>query len=524
MLSITNRMLLILIFAVWLSGCMVGPTFRRPAPPFLDRYNEKPLPRRTARTPEAGKGGISQVYVVGKDIRADWWSLFHSRALNELVVAGIKNSPNLAAAKASLVQAQQTLVAQIGTSLYPAFGLQGSGQRGQANTAQAVTAGLPPGFGGGGGGSIFNLFNTAINVTYVLDVFGGQRRQIEAVRAQMDNVQFQLLAAYLTLTSNIVTTAITVASLEAQIKATRELITIGDNQLKILNGQFRLGAIAKADVLTQQVFVEQTKATLPPLQKQLSVNKHALTTLLGVYPNSRLPRLRLEKLTLPKTVPISIPLNLVRQRPDVLQAEALMHVASAQIGVATANLLPQFNITGTYGWTAAVPNQLFSPATNFWNIASSITQPLFQGGALLATRRAAIAGFEATQAQYRNAVLQALQNVADSLRAIDTDARTLKAQKIAEDAANQALNIAQQQFKLGGVPYVTLLIAQQQYQQAKLRRIRAETDRYLSTATLYQSLGGGWWNTDCRICRRLQFVMRQLPGNCGSCLVAKEPL
>ncbi|RDI42846.1 efflux transporter outer membrane subunit [Aquicella lusitana] len=480
-----------------LTGCMVGPNFHSPHAPPVHSYNEFPLPAKTASVRTPGNSGKAQHYVTNKDIQAEWWTLFRSPALDALIHTGLTNSPNLAAAQAALRQAQELLNAQIGTSLYPAFNAQLAGQRQRATGLSSSTG---PTGGSSGGSNVFNLFNAAVNVSYTLDIFGGARREIESLQAQVDYQQFQLIAAYLTLTSNIATTAITIASLEGQIKATRQLIKEQENQLTIINNQFRLGAIAESNVLTQQTLLDQTRATLPPLEKSLSQSKHALSVLIGEFPNQELPKFDLDKLVLPVELPISLPSALVRQRPDVRASEALLHAASAQIGVATANLFPQFTLTGSYGWTATVPSALFKSASKEWSIASQLTQPLFQGGALLAQRRAAIAAYDQAAAQYRQTVLQAFQNVADSLRALETDARTLRAQRQAEMAAYKSLKLSQDQYRLGGVSYLNLLTAQQQYQQTVIARIQAQAARYSDTVALFQSLGGGWWNRPIAAC------------------------
>jgi NodT family efflux transporter outer membrane factor (OMF) lipoprotein len=471
-----------------LTSCMVGPDFHRQPPPQTNTYTESKLPAHTVGTSEVGKSGTRQKFILGQDIPAEWWRLFHSHAINELVRTGMNNSPNIAAAYAALRQAQENFNAQIGNALFPAFSANVGAQRELFSAATFGEDQIPP--------SLFNLFNATVNVSYTLDVFGGARRQIEALGAQIDYQQFQLLAAYLSMTANIVTTAVTIASLQAQIDTTRELIHLEQGQLDILNKQYHLGGISLTNVMTQQTLVAQTRAKLPALEKLISQNRHALSALVGAYPSGPLPEIKLNSLTLPRKLPVSIPSNMVRQRPDIRAAEATLHAASAKIGVATANLFPQFAISGNYGWQAGTPSTLFGTSTNVWTLATSITQPLFQGGALFAQRRAAIDAYQQTLAQYKGTILQALQNVADSLRALETDARTLHAQKEAERAASMNLKLAQQQYFLGGESYITLLNAQQQYQQTKLDLVQAEAAPYTDTAALFQALGGGWWNKE----------------------------
>lgn len=480
-----------LVIGSLLSGCMVGPNFHTPKSPDVARYTAKPLPAHTANTNAGGNAGKSQTYAYNRDIPAEWWQLFHSPAIDELVRTAMRNSPTLVSAQAALRQAQETLNAQIGNLLLPGFDTTVGGQRQRFAGAT---------FGGGAPTSLFNLFNATVSVAYNLDIFGGSRREIESLRAQVDYQQFQLLATYLTLTANIVTTAVSIASYEAQIKATEALIKDEAGQLHILEQQFRLGGIAKPNVLTQQSLVDQTRATLPPLQKSLALAQHSLATLIGVFPNTPMPRINLNSLKLPTELPVSLPSNLVRQRPDVRAAEALVHAASAQIGVATANLFPSFNITGNFGWTSSVASNLFEPFNKAWLIGGSVSQPLFHGGALFAQRRVAIAAYEQSLAQYKQALLLAFQNTADSLRALETDARTFKAAKNAEISAYQAFRITNQQFRDGGVAYIDLLNAQQQYQQTVIASIQAQAQRYADTVALFQSLGGGWWNRKLTQC------------------------
>lgn len=475
-----------------LTGCMMGPDFKQPPAPPVKGYTAKPLPSHTVRVANAGKAGITQTFDIKKDIPADWWTLFHNQSISALVQRGIAQSPTMAAAQAALINAQETLNAQIGNSLFPAFNANLGGVRQRSDST----------LGGGGSvpANIFNTFNANVSVSYTLDVFGASRREIEALAAQVDYQQFNLIATYLTLTSNIVITSLNLASITAQIAATHELIKATEAELAILQQQYRLGGVPLTNVLSQQTLVEQTKATLPPLQQSAVQAEHALAVLIGGYPDTTIPHLVLNKLSLPKNLPVSLPSTLVRQRPDVRGAEALLHAASAQVGVATANLFPQFTLSAADGWASNVASTLFTPSTKIWSLGSQITQPLFHGGALLATRRAAIAAYDQAGAQYQQTVLTAFQNVADTLRAITNDARTFQAQKAAEIAARETLVITRQQFRDGGVSYLSLLTAEQTYQQARLASIQAEASRFIDTATLYQALGGGWWNRPPSLC------------------------
>ncbi|MBA3662009.1 MAG: efflux transporter outer membrane subunit [Gammaproteobacteria bacterium] len=490
---------MIFVSPVLLTGCLVGPNFQPPPSPATHRYTDERLPEHTVATPSLGKAGIVQHFKPGRDIPHEWWGLFQSKSLDQLVRLSLKNSPNLAAAKAALAQARENLLSQIGTTLFPSVDLQGFGQR-QRFSDDTI---------GFNQGSIFNLFNVQANVSYTLDLFGGARRAVEAYGAQVDYQQYQLIGAYLALTANVVTTAITVASFKAQIAATLDLLRAQEVTLNILTKQFDLGGISRTQVYTQETLVNQTRASLPSLQKRLAQSKHALAALVGVLPSCKLPELELSELTLPANLPVVLPSRLVRMRPDIQASEALLHAASAQIGVATANLLPQVTLSGYYGWTAMTASGLFDPANHVWSVMSSFLQPVFRGGALQAQRRAAIDACQQAFQQYRQTVLQAFQNVADSLQAIETDGRILKAQRTAEIAARNSLTLAQSQYRLGGASYIVLLNAQQQYQQTRITRIQAQTNRYNDTAGLLQALGGGWWNYPRTACQSQRCIVKR---------------
>lgn len=481
-----------------LSACLVGPDFASPEPPKVNHYTTPPWPCRTANAP--GHGGASQQFIQAKYISAEWWRLFHSPKINKLICQGINNSPNLRAAKATLLEAQENLSAGIGNNLFPTLSAQLTAQRGSNTgffsssngTNSVATSGIPS--------SVFNLFNASLNASYLLDFFGGMRRQIQGLQSQVEYQYFELRAAYLSLTSNIVTTAITVASLHRQICVTKQLIREQAQQLAIIKKQFDLGGVSQIEVVAQQTQLAQTKATLPPLEKNWAQTRHLLAILVGAFPSERhiIPSLDLNELHLPTKLPLSVPSALVRQRPDVRASEALWEAANAQVGVATANLYPQITINGSWGKSNTVGSQIFGSQSNLWNIGAGIFQPLFRGGALLAERRAAFAAYDAAAAQYRETVLQAFKNVADTLRAIEADAREMRAQKQAETAAYINLYLVKQQFSLGSVSYLSLLDAQRQYQQTRISLVQAEASRYTDTAALFQALGGGWWNSNCQ--------------------------
>jgi NodT family efflux transporter outer membrane factor (OMF) lipoprotein len=469
--------------AVLVSGCAVGPDFEPPPPPEIPRYTDSKLPAATVSSET--QGGAAQYFSFGRDLPGEWWTLFHSRHLNRLIERAIAENGNLQAAQLTLRQAQENAAAQAGT-LLPTVDLNGSGTRQQASLAQ---------FGQSGPPILFNLFNATVNVSYTLDVWGSKRRALEASEAQADYQRFQVEATFLTLTANVVTTAIQEASLRGQIKATLDIIKGQTEQLEVLRGQFNLGGVSRSDVLAQEADLAATQATLPPLEKQLEQQRSLLATLTGRFPiEADREAFTIATLTLPRNLPVSLPSRLVRQRPDLRAAEEQLHQASANVGVATANLLPQFNITGDYGSTALKFTNLFSPGTAVWSIGGGLAQPLFHGGTLIHQKQAAIAAFEAAKAQYRDTVLNAVRNVSDSLRAIQSDAVTLRAQERAARTANDSLALAREQFKAGAITYLTLLNAQRTQQQALIGLAQAQAARYADTAALFQALGGSWWN------------------------------
>jgi len=466
-----------------LSACAVGPDFAVPPAPQVSGYTPEGQPAATVSVDI--ESGAAQKFATGRDIPGEWWKVFHSKELDGLIAEALQANPSLQAAQAALWQAKENVYAAEG-KLMPQLDANASATREQFSPSE---------FGGAGPPFIFNLFQTTVNVSFTPDVFGGQRRLIETQSALADYQRFQLEATYLTLTSNVVTAAVQEASLRGQIDATNDIIKSEIDQLKVVHDQFDAGAAAKTDVLTQQSEVANAQATLPPLQKQLEQQRHVLLALIGRFPNdARNDHLTLLSLRLPTDLPVSLPSQLVEQRPDVRAAQAQLHQASAQIGVAIANRLPQFTLTGDYGSAAVTTAALFTPGALIWSAAASGTQPLFHGFTLLHQQRAAEAAYDQAQAQYRSTVLAAFQNVADALRALQLDAATLKAQRAALRAASDTLDLARGQYRLGAITYLILLNAQHSYQQARLAVVQAQAARYADTAALFQALGGGWWN------------------------------
>jgi NodT family efflux transporter outer membrane factor (OMF) lipoprotein len=466
-----------------LAACAVGPDFAVPPAPPVSGYTPEKSPAPT--TGVDVPGGAPQRFVMGRDIPGEWWKVFHSKEIDALIAEALHSNPNLQAAQAALWQAKETLYAS-GGKLLPNVDANASFTRQQFSPAEFGLPGAP---------ETFNLYQATVNVSYTPDVFGGVRRQIESNAALAEYQRFELEATYLTLTSNVVTAAIQEASLRGQIEATKEIIKAETDQLQVVRNQFEAGAATRADVLTQDSEVATTQATLPPLEKQLVQQQHVLQALIGQFPNER-PRdhVTLAVLHLPTNLPVSLPTQLVEQRPDVRAAQSQLHSASALIGVAIANRLPQFTLTAAYGSTSLTPAAMFTPATAIWSAAAAGTQPLFHGFALLHQERAAKAAYEMADAQYRNTVLTAFQNVSDALRALQFDAATLKAQQRAVRAASDTFDLTRGQYRLGAITYVILLNAERTYQQALLALVQAQATRYADTAALFAALGGGWWN------------------------------
>lgn len=477
-----SRRLPLSLLLIALAGCTVGPDFVRPQLAADADYTQQAF-TRTALA-DIATGGAAQRLIAGMDIPGQWWTLFRSPELNALVEEALRANPDVSAAQAALRQANELVYADQ-ASLFPSVGANLSKTREKVSGASTGAASAP----------ILTLSSASLNVSYAPDVFGGTRRQIESSTAQAQYQRFALEATYLTLSTNVVNTAVNLASLRDQIAATGQIIQLQSDQLDLLQAQRRLGAIADTDVLTQQTALAQTRATLAPLQKQLAQTRNQLMAYLGRLPNQdKGERFNLASLHLPQELPVSLPSALVGQRPDVRAAEAQLHEASANIGVAVANQLPQFSITGSLGSTVASGSKLFSAGSGVWGLAGAIAQPLFDAGALEHRKRAAVAAYDQSAAQYRGTVITAFQDVANVLRALEADAEALKQQVAAEHSAQASLALVQAQYRLGAVAYINLLTAQQTYQNTVLTRVQAQAVRYSDSAALFQALGGGWWN------------------------------
>ncbi len=468
--------------AALLAGCTtVGPDFKAPPPPAVTGYTAGTSPATTASAP--GPLGSAQHLASGRAVDAQWWHAFGSAQLDTLVARALQHSPTLEAAQATLRQAQQLYAAQAGSTLYPTVaGKLGATREGVNSAGQ----GQP-----GTNQNVFSLYNAGIGVSYNLDLFGGNRRALEALAAQADYQRYQLAGARLTLAANVVTTAFAQAQAAAQLAATEAIAHAQQQQLDITQRQYALGATARTAVLALRTQVETTRASLPALRNRLEQADHLLAVLLGAPPGSAtLPHFALDAFTLPPDLPLAVPSALLRQRPDVQASMALLHAATAQYGVAVANLYPQINLSATLGTQALTTGALFGPGSLIWSLAGSLAQPLFNAG-LKAGANAAQASLQAAGANYRQTVLQALRNVADALRQLDNDAQALQAQNAADTAAQASLQLVQQQYQLGAASYLQLLSAQQAAQQARLALIAAQAARLADSAALYQAMGGG---------------------------------
>ena len=467
------------------SGCVVGPDFHRPQAPAAAGYTAQPL-TATASSPDVA-GGEEQRFVKDMDIPRKWWALFESPPLNGLIERSIKANPTIDAAKAALRQARENVAVQR-SFFYPTVQANGSASP-QKDPIETLAPALSS------GASYFTLYTAQLTVSYMPDVFGLNRRQVESLAAQAEFQLFQLEAAYLTLSSNVVAAAVQEASLRAQIAATHSIIEIAEKLLDIQRRHLALGYATGLDVAAQEAALAQVQATLPPLEKQLALTRDLLAALAGRFPGEEMEeKFDLDALSLPQELPVSLPSKLVEQRPDVRAAEAQWHSASAQVGVAVANRLPQINITGSMGGTSTQIANLFVPGATFYNITGSLTQTIFDAGALLHKNRAAQAALDQAAAQYRSTVINAFQNVADTLHALQSDADALRAAVAAERAARRTLDITRRQLELGSVNYQAALAAEQAWRQAMINLAQARANRFADSAALFMALGGGWWN------------------------------
>lgn len=459
-----------------LSGCAVGPDFKKPQSPNVSSYGPDGLPVITAQA-DTEHGGMQRFRMNG-DVPASWWKLFENPQLTHLMEQAIQSSPSLEAAQATLRVAQENAAASYG-SFFPSI----DGNLG-VDRKKGATSTKP-----------YSVFNAGVSVSYAPDVFGGVRRATESADAKVEAQKFETEAVYLTLTSNLATTAIQEASLRGQITATKDIVAAQHKQLELTRARFEAGAVAKTAVLAQEATVAASEATLPGLEKRLSEARNQLAVLAGRFPGEGVgASFELTSFKLPEEVPVTLPSKLVEQRPDIRAARANLEAANADIGVAMAAMLPQFPLSASYAVSAASMGDMFGPGTALWGLGAGLLQPIFKGGELMHKKKAAVAAFDVAAAQYRVTVLAAFQDVANALKALEADAQTLQAQLAAERAAAASLELTQQQYNAGAVDYVALLTAQTTHQQSEIALVQAKAARLADTAVLMQALGGGWWN------------------------------
>ncbi len=475
--------LLAVMVASSLAACSFEPKLRVPhSPSDKTPYTAGKSPQQTVAP--GGTAGAAQKMEYGKDLDAEWWKLFRSKSLDALITVGLKNSPTIAAAQAQLKEAQATARANA-SIFYPQI----TGNL-QANRSKATSASF-----GGSGGFDYSLINGSIGVSYYPDIFGVNRLVYRNSEALVQYQQWELEAARLTLTGNIVTTAVDQAATQDQIRATQSIIKKEKKLLELTENQYHAGAIDYSTVMTQKSQLASEMATLPPLEQQLAVYRHELAILVGAFPaNAKQQSFTLNDLQLPEKLPISLPSQLLKQRPDIQAVLAQMKAANAQIGEARAQFYPTVQLSASFGNAASHPGLFFNPVSSIWSLVGALSQPLFEGGKLEAQKAEAHAAYNVLYANYRSTVLGAFDQVANSLRAIEHDAQTLAAQRDALQASQEALKLAEASYRAGASDYLTLLTAEVQYNTAKIAEIKAESQRYQDTAALLVALGGGWWN------------------------------
>ncbi|WP_068090175.1 efflux transporter outer membrane subunit [Novosphingobium rosa] len=465
---------------ILLGGCAVGPDFHQPAAPRQQAYTPEPIAPMVA--PEGLAGGTQQVH--NEAVAQDWWHLFGSPQLDALVDRALAANSDLTAARAALDQARESWRAQRGV-LFPTVD---AGANASRNKSSQYLSAVP-----GDNSYTYSLQTAQVTVGYTLDLLGANRRGVEQAHAQFDAQRFQTEGARISLINTVAATAFQEASLRSQIAAQARMIAIQSETLEILRRQQAQGQAAGADVLAQEALLAQSRAALPPLQRALAQSRDLLAYLAGGSAgDGPIAGIDLDTVTLPRDLPLSLPSALVRQRPDVRAAEANLHAASAGVGVAIANRLPQLTLSASAGGQSGGWASLLSAANTFWTVGSGITQPIFAGGSLLHKQRAARAAYAQADAQYRSAVLSAFQNVADVLQALQTDAAALDAAVQAQRSAQASLTIARRQLQQGQIAFATMLAAEQTLRQAEQALVQAQTARLTDTAALFEALGGGW--------------------------------
>ena len=460
-----------------LTSCMVGPDFIKPKAPAVDRYTQEASPIETVMA-----DGWVQYFDLGAKVNADWWRLFNSAKLNVLVSNALASNLNLQSAQANLRQSQANLQAGYGV-FFPQVDAGFTSVRQQFSPAR---------FGSNSVSSTFNLYTFSTTVSYSLDVFGGERRNVESLAAQKELQRYIALGTYLALTGTIINTVIAKAAYHAEVQTTEQWLALLQKQIKLTDVQVNAGIVPYQAVVTLRSQLAQVAASLPSLKQKLNQTEHLQANLVGLTPADwRSPTINLDDLTLPLTLPVTLPSELVHQRPDILAAEAQLHSDSAKIGVATAGLFPNISLSGSYGYNSQSLLDLFMSKGNIWSMAANFAQPLFHGGTLWFGRKAAIATHEKSLAIYQQTVVSAFTQVADALSALQHDAEMVAAQKQSLEAADDALRLVTANYQAGLVNTQQVLIIESQRLQAKLAYLSALAQRYQDTVAFFVALGGG---------------------------------
>lgn len=475
--------LVLIVVAGALPGCVLGPQFAHPAPPTTEAYTGSAQPAVTAEA--GGAGGAAQHFISAAPVPVRWWEMFSCPGLNQLVQEALDHSPSVLEARARLREAREDLSADTGSRVYPALDAQLGVTREKFDPAVFGLSQIPP-------APPFTLLTAQVNVSYSLDLFGADRRTLEGEHAYAEYQEYEAQAAQLSLAANVVAVAVRQAGLQAQLEATQQILATGEQQLAIAEARYAAGGVALEDLQDERTQVEQLRAALPPLRAQRQQTEHQLAVYTGRAPaQATTPGFTLDELQLPTELPLTLPSELVERRPDVRASEALWHQASANVGVASANLFPRLTISGSAASQRTRAEDIVD-GFNVWSIGANLMQPIFHGGELRAKKRSALAAYDASAAAYEQTVLEALQQVADTLRALEADAMALQARAAAANAADASFGIAQQRYAAGGISELTLLEAKRQRLQTRVDRAGAQTQRYADTVALLHALAGGW--------------------------------
>jgi NodT family efflux transporter outer membrane factor (OMF) lipoprotein len=467
---------IVLACALSVGGCAIGPHFTRPTAPSAARYTAD-----TLRGENAGASDTVQHIDLGREIERNWWTLFRSDAIDQLVTQAVDHNRSLVASMATLAQAQEFALAQAG-SRYPQVDLTaGVGRQQYGNEFLGGFGKIPP----------FTYFAVGPTVSYTLDYTGGVARSVEQQYALVDVERHQLDAAYLTATGQAVMQTLAIASARAQIATVETILAQDRDNLRLVQTAFDNGSVSREDVVSAQSQIANDMTLLPSLRQDLAKARHALSVVLGRVPASELPPdVDLAQITLPLEVPVSLPSELAHRRPDILAAEARLHAATSAVGVAQSNLYPKIQLSASVGQQSLKADQLFDRASNAWSIISGLTAPIFDGGTLRAEKRAAVDVMHASAAHYEQTVLEAFAQVADLLEALDHDAEQLDAQAQAQQAAQSSLDLARASYREGNTGVLLVLDAERSYQQARLGYVRAVVQHYMDTVQLFLALGG----------------------------------